>query len=216
MKYNKVLSITLTNGLLLLAFASILASCQKKSIHKNGLFSQFEVTDQSRGIASISRNELNSKIAHNFVKFQDPKQITIYCSLNSINVKQCYKRKLNKTLKSFIQTSGAMTKAEFDSLKNTFDFNKTNTHVQKIKQRIKFQLSPKILALVNKRKSFCENNSKINFKRCLNQYVERDTFAVLNAFQMKQAKMNGHEYLYLKKIIQKSFKEKFTSIKRKI
>ena len=215
MKYNKVLSLTLTNGFLLLAFASILASCQKKTIHKNGLFSNYQESTRSRSIASIKPINQNPVIKR-FSKFQDPKQINIYCSLNAINVAQCYKRKFNKSVENFIQVKGEISKKDFQEINNHFAFEKVNEQVADIRDNIKTSLVPKITSLVSKRQNFCQNNSKLDFQRCMTQYLERDTFEVLNSFQMKQARMNGHEYLFLKKLIHKSLEEQLISIKKKI
>jgi hypothetical protein len=202
MKYNKIISITLVNSFLILAFASFLASCNKQSIKPNGMLSNYLTTSPSRGIASINFETPLSK----FKEFQDPKQIIVYCSNQTKKIKTCYNNELSKLMSEYKSQYPRVTNQEIALIQENVKFETIKRKLDDINLHIQHELQPKINKLTQKREEFCKINSKNLVKRCLEQYLSRDTFAVLNNFQIKKNKMNAHEYLYYKEFIQKRIK----------
>jgi hypothetical protein len=90
MKQEKMVTLTLVNGLCLLVFASLLSSCQKSSIKATGHFTS---KLQSRAVASSAPGTI------------DPRQIFVYCSVSSPDSKSCFSKNVEKlgvnTLKSY-------------------------------------------------------------------------------------------------------------------
>jgi len=54
-----------------------------------------------------------------------------------------------------------------------------------------------------------EKPIKSLLERCLNQYIESDSVAVLNDYQNHYKNINAHEYIFLLKEIKKDFSSKF-------
>ena len=186
MKYAKILSTTLALG-------TILAGCQKSMINKTGMFTTL---GKASGRAPASANT--------FEQFQDPKQIYIYCHLNDMSPSNCYKRNLEDSLRTFARKNnlGPNTMAKLQE-ENSYAITqeKTNKGLSLVFERIQ----PSIDKLVEKRVGFCQQNATVNLDRCLKQYLKKETFQVLNAYQDRNAGMNGHEYLFLKNEIETSF-----------
>ena len=80
MKQEKMVTLTLVNGLCLLVFASLLSSCQKSSIKATGHFTS---KLQSRAVASSAPGTI------------DPRQIFVYCSVSSPDSKSCFSKNEN-------------------------------------------------------------------------------------------------------------------------
>ena len=165
-----MISFTFCNGLLLLTFASMLASCQKANVKMTGHFSKFK---RVRSIASVTKK-----------KSFDPKQIYLYCSINSVDVNACYSRSLKKHSVKTIKSYPAI---KFE----------VNAITEKILSVVKSDISKK----VENRKMFCMKNSRYYFQKCLTQYVERDSMATLNKYQKSNPEINGYEYIHLKRSI---------------
>lgn len=197
MKVDKIISIAVINGLTLLLFASLLAGCQKTSIHHAGLFTKY-TQQNSRTIASAT-------ISSDLEKHFDVKQVYIFCKVNDINVEQCFKKNFEVILKRYEDKNGSLAQGQKDELIRQVNFNQIKTNTEVIAKSMIDKMSTHIGQLVSKRESFCRVNSKFYIKRCLGQYVEKDTMSVLNAYQGHNREMNGHEYLYLKNKIKEKF-----------
>lgn len=200
MKVNKIISIAVINGLTLLVFASLLASCQKNSIHSKGHFSAYKIDSASRGIASV-----NIEVVERLAKHFDLKQVYVYCSLNDAKVKECYQENVEKIIKQYNQKSAGLEPSQIEFIKGQDYFNLLKNQSELIVLDIIKKVDTHIGQLVQKRENFCKVNSKFYIKRCLKQYIDADTMAVLNMYQNHHSKMNGHEYLYLKNGIEKQF-----------
>lgn len=198
MKADKIISIAIINGLTLLIFASILAGCQKTSIHQSGLFTKY--LNQNNRIIASSNNSGKINISK-----VDPKQVYIYCQVNDTNSEKCYQKNLNQILSFYEQKNGKLSKDKTNEylINNSFTIVKEQT--ENIANELVNKMNIPIGKLVSKRETFCRVNSKYYLKRCLNQYLEKDTMSVLNAYQGHNREMNGHEYLYLKQKIKNKF-----------
>jgi hypothetical protein len=159
----------------------------------------------NRSPASFSPAKV--KTTH-FNHAQDSKQIFIYCSQNSTKVKQCFEHHFHQILSEFISNNGPIEKEKLVSLKESNKFELIQQKVNSIQSDILSKLNLQITDIVDRREEFCKVNSKINPKRCMNRYLERDSLAVLNAYQFKNQRLNGHEYIYLKNIIKKDLEVK--------
>jgi hypothetical protein len=208
MKLNKIVSITLFNSFILLVFASLLASCQKNHFASHGLLSKWETA--SRSIASVSPQEIAQ-----FKNFQDTKQIIIFCEVNSVKVKSCYNDQFSKVLARYTKKYPRTKSSALSLIKNKFSFENVKNDFQHILKKVAEKTDPQLNKLVEARKKFCEKNSEFYLKKCLTQYMEKDTFTVLNQFHGKN-KMNGHEYLYFKKAIKLKINNKLIEAKRTI
>jgi hypothetical protein len=203
MKYNKLISITLFNSFTLFIFATIAASCEKTTIHSKGMITH-NFKEASRSIASVKKATGNVQ----FTTFQDPKQIIVYCSNNSKRIKQCYNKHFDEIVSRYKNKFGPLEVNQVTLIKDLYQYDKTNNDLKKINTTVKKKLSVNIEKIVKKRESFCKQNSKQFLKKCLGQYLTRDTFTILNKFQFKNEKMNAHEYLYYKNIIENEFNSK--------
>lgn len=206
MKYPKILSLTLANGIGFLIFGTVLAGCQRTAVPKQGFFSKFSAKENSSlgrmpaSSASSFGNRAKSVLA--FEKFQDAKQIYIYCSLNDLNPQTCFKRQLDESLKIFSRKR-SLSKAQEQSIKEHLSYANVKEETESALSKIFMAINPSINKLVDKRVSFCQKNSELYFNRCLKQYVNKETFEVLNAYQHHNLSINGHEYLFLKNRIEK-------------
>ena len=172
MRINNVISFSLFNAFTLLFLASTLASCQKTSqVKKTGHFSSIR---QSRSIASLTSHD----------KSFDPRQVYVYCATNSRNLESCYNDKVKRL-----------------EIKNTKSFEAVGFEVKEITKSILAIVKKDISKNLDKRKSFCLKNSKHFFKKCLTQYVERDSMVTLNKYQSQNKGINGYEYIHLKRSI---------------
>ncbi len=177
-----MISFTFCNGLLLISFASMLASCQKANIKMTGHFSKFKRT---RSIASLGAK-----------KSFDPKQVYLYCSVNSVDMKNCYSKSLEK-----------------HSIKTIKSFPAVKIEVDTITDRIISTVKNDISKKVENRKAFCMKNSEYYFEKCLTQYVERDSMATLNKYQKSNPGINGYEYIHLKRSIASVYSDKLENYK---
>ena len=152
--------------------ASTLASCQKSNqVKKTGHFSSIR---QSRSIASLTKKS----------KSFDPRQVFLFCSTNSRNLKSCYKERVKEL-----------------NIKNTKSFDAVSFEIAEITKSILTIVSNDINKNITKRKTFCLKNSQHFFKKCLTQYVERDSMVTLNKYQAQNKGINGYEYIHLKRSI---------------
>lgn len=190
MKTNRIISFTLVNGFILLSFASILASCQKKLYPKTGHFA--ELSTQSRSIASVEDSTFKS--------FQDPTQIYIYCHLNAKDENSCYGKELKASLAKFEEKFGKLGQQELTDLLDLYRLENVKKDADIKTQSLLNHLEPNINKNVNAQFRFCKQNAKHFFKKCMSQGIEKDTFKVLNNFHKKN-QLNGQEYLYMKDII---------------
>lgn len=204
MKFEKFISFSVFNAFLLLVMATTIASCQKKSIHKIGYFTKYPIKERGRFPASF----VPTKQIGQFDNSQDSKQILIYCAQNSLKMKHCYEHHFNQILSDFINTYGPISGEELASLKEINSFENVSKKVDLIRIDILNSLNPKINDVVAKREEFCKLNSKKNPEKCMTHFLKRDSIALLNAYQFKNKRMNGHEYLYLKNVIKKDLNQK--------
>jgi hypothetical protein len=185
MKYNKIISITLANGFILLVFASLLASCQKNSLKYQGHYTNY--TAGSRAPAS------SDKIKDHF----DPKQIFIYCKIHSVNVEQCFKQYFNDKL-SELTKAKKLKPQDIQGINYKKYYSSAQGRVGFITKEIINQLDNNINYFVSKKEEFCAKNSKFHMEKCLKGTAEADSMHVLNSYQQTAPELNGHEYLHLK------------------
>jgi len=214
MKYERLVSSTFLNSFILLILGSLLTSCDKTTYSSKGLFTKInqqykqQYLDDGRSIASVNPKDTLSK----FEKFQDPKQIFIYCSLNTKKEKICYNSELEKVLTKFKNKFGPLKPEEIKNIKDQYSYPVTQSTLKEVVKSISYKTTGNLNKIVNKRKNFCRRNSKKYLDRCLLQYLEKDTFSVLNKFHSKH-KLNGHEYLYVKNKIKEQFETEFIQAK---
>lgn len=198
MKYKKFVSFSVLNALLLMVSAMLISSCQKKNISATGHFTSY--------LGQIDRSPASFKIKNpkliKFDHFQDSKQIYIYCSAHSIQKEQCYNHHFNQLLSSHITKYGTLSGEEIVALKDKNDFKRVQKEVEKVKRSILVEVSESISLHVERRITFCKKNSKVDSSRCMKQYLKRDSLAILNNYQLSNKEINGHEYLFLKNMIQ--------------
>lgn len=197
MKQKQIISFTLFNGMTLLLFASVLSSCQKSRIKHFGHFSSLHES-QSRSIASSDEKE------NSLAKYFDLKQVYIYCHINSVNEKNCFEKHTNEVLDNYEKSHGN----KLSGLDLTKNFQKVEKEVLVLKNQILEKMQSDIKKYVNKRTNFCEENSTYYLERCLNQYIESDSVAVLNNYQNHFKNINAQEYIYLLKEIKNDFSVK--------
>ena len=200
MKYNKIISFTLANALFLLVFASLLASCQKNALTYNGHFTNYPLP--KRSIASVPL-EKNNHI--NLSKFMDPKQIVIYCKINSVNTEQCFRQFFNEKILE-LKRNNQIGSVENINYKDYF--TDAQSEVLEITASIMKSINSQVDKHVKNRHDFCAKNSKFNLKKCLHHSTEADSMFVLNNYQQNVPRLNGQEYLFLKFHINNSMKEK--------
>jgi len=200
MKYPKILSLTMANGLAFLVFGCILAGCQKTAVHKSGL-----LTALTKSQNSVARSPASAK--KSFSDFQDTKQIYIYCQLNDLDPKACYQRHLSASLKEFAGLN-RVPASDVEKFRKDHSFKTAKEKTASAMDEVFNDLGPTLNKLVEKRVSFCKSNASFYMERCLKQYLKKETFEALNAYQSRTTLMNGHEYLYLKKQIEKKLVDK--------
>lgn len=190
--------------IVLFTLSALLTSCQKKEIQSHGMFTNYTIKAPKRSIASVKGISFHFS-PKNLNSFQDTKQIYIYCSLKSEAPKKCYDKHFETTMTLYKEKFGPFKDNEIALLKDNHDFEHAKNNIETLSAHVIKTLEPKLNHLVNQRVSFCKKNSKYYLKRCLNQYIEKDSFHVLNAYQKSHPSINGPEYLYLKKKISKAF-----------
>lgn len=196
------------NSLCLMIFASLLASCQKTKFPKTGHFSQFH--EVSRSIASTEQS-----VADKFTQFQDPKQIIMFCLINSKKPKTCYLLNLKEKLSEFSTKEQKLSLDEQKELTQKFNYDSELAILNKASNTSLDIYQDQFTKIVQKRKHFCEKNSKIDLQKCLEQYLKRDTFTLLNNFQNKN-KLNAIEYVFMIDKIQNKLVSFFESAKLEI
>lgn len=191
MKYNKIITITLANGLALLVFASMLAGCQKNGIKTSGHFTSFSMG--GRFPASLD------PIDDHF----DPKQIYIYCNLNSINNKQCFKQHFNEKLQQLTTTNKISREKALEFNVDEY-FEKSQIQVAKIANSIVTLMNNQIYSYTKRKEKLCDDNEVIYLKQCLFNSIDADSVHILNTYQQTNPDINGQEYLFLKNQIRVS------------
>ena len=209
MKYNKLISITLFNSFLLFIFASLLSSCDKRKIHASGFLTKLN-KEQGRKIASIGIKRIS------FFDYQDTTQILVFCKVSSKKPKSCYNTTLQKILEDYETKYGKLSISSKTNIASKSKYSLVERKLDENSKFIKNKLKQKMNKIVTKRENFCKVNSKKYLKRCLNQYLKRDTFSVLNSFQIQNSKMNSHEYLYYKNFINNSLSKKLDKSYKKL
>lgn len=160
-----------------------LTSCQKVKISKHGYFSTHQLSKKvSRSIASVQMNQ--EKV--------DAKQILIYCFNKDKNLKRCF----NKHARSFKLNT------------HNHSFHKTQKDLKVLTQKYLLGMENNLNRVIHKREKFCNKNSLYNYTRCLKMNSLKSTMELLNESQ-KQSKLNGNEYLYLKREIKSFLDKKF-------
>ncbi len=208
MKLNKIISFTIGNSLFLFIFGALLASCQKKAYQSHGALTKI-TTGQSRSIAS-----LHNTVPH-FSTYQDPKQIMVYCENTTKKVKVCYDKHITESLTKFKKNHPKLRNDQLDNLRETTNYQVIKQSFKEIVSFIMKSNKKNIQSLVNSRSEFCEKHSKYDLNKCLTQYLEKDTFTILNQFHAKN-KLNGHEYIYFKDIFRTELESKFHNASEKI
>jgi hypothetical protein len=185
-------------------------ACQKNNIHRTGLFSQWGQTQAKRQIASTNSSE-------SFESFFDFKQVYIYCSINSVSpMESCYQKQVEIILNQYQTKYGNLSKEQLEEASKRFDLKIVEEQTLSVARDIVTKLESQISKLVEKRESFCKENSKFYRDRCLKQYIETDSLTVLNQFQNNYQNINGHEYLFLKNIIKDDFIAKLNGAKDRL
>ncbi|MBT4790474.1 MAG: hypothetical protein HON90_02795 [Halobacteriovoraceae bacterium] len=210
MKFNKLVKIILLNSFMLLTLAFTLTSCQEHSFPKTGMFSEWIVPQ--RGIASVP-TKIAPKTA--LIHQQDMKQILIYCRINSKNPNACFQHEFNALMLSMAKEFPHSSSNEITQIKINNTYKIIKNELDEITQNIMHKINQNLKDVVHNRKRFCEKNSKYFLHKCLNQYLTKDTFFILNKFYQKN-KMNGQEYLYLKQVIKKKLSRSLQSAQSSI
>ena len=192
---------------LLILLSISFCSCQDNKFVKFGAFTNWAEVNRTPASASDG-----SSIQLKFIKFQDPKQIALYCLRDSAKPKNCYSDHFNKSVKSFEAVEGSLDHASIKALNETFKFEKVQENLSQIFNDYKKPLNPEIKSIVQKRKDFCEQNAHKFPKKCMTHFLEKDTFKVLNKIYSKK-KMNGEEYLYIKNKLRHHLQEELTKKK---
>lgn len=203
MKYNKIISITLTNGLALLVFASILASCQKTGPKTQGFFTNYSLG----GRFPANLDEVTTHF--------DPKQVLIYCKINSVNNEQCFKQHFNEQISELVK-SGKITRESAQTFSYEKYLNEAEIKVAIISKAIMDELDLKIYSYSKKKEQLCDDNKVIYLKQCLNNSVDADSIHILNTYQQNNPSINGQEYLFLKNQIKMALKNKLNDTLAKL
>lgn len=198
MKYPKILSLTLANGFGFLIFGSIMAGCQKAVIHHKGFFTS--LAKQSPGRMPASSGYENR---------QDPKQIFIYCKVNDVSPKSCYQRHLSESLANFAKQNN-LSVGQLEALKEKHSYSSVELQVDSALKTVSAAISANMGKTVTNRVQFCKEHAS-RMEKCLKQYLKKETFQILNAYQESNRSMNGHEYLFLKNHIQANLESKLDS-----
>lgn len=181
MRVNKLISLTLFNASTLLFLSAVLASCQNNTtLKKVGHFSKLR---QARSIASDLG--VSKKTSY------DPRQVYLYCSAKNLSTRSCYDEKIKEL-----------------SINNTKPFKAVEFEVREVTNSILSSLAPTINKNVELRKNFCLKNSTHYLKKCLTQYIERDSVFTLNKYQKQNQEINGYEYIHLKRSIASVYNKK--------
>lgn len=204
MKYNRIISFTIINAFVLLGFASFLSGCEKKSFPGHGYFSK---SDNKRSVASVETKPFFKEFFH----FQDPQQINIYCQLNRQPKEQCYNENMRSSLAKFQEKFGEISPTQQENLIKKYPYDQIQSELNIELKKIADNLVPQINKWVNKRFNFCKQHSKYFLKKCIKQSMEKDTFSILNQFHKKH-KMNGQEYLLVKKTIKLKMKNHISEL----
>ncbi len=191
----------------LITFSSLCfmtTSCDSTLYSRSGAFTDWPIA---------SRNPASAiPIERKFKSFQDPKQVLIYCHLNSKKERLCYNDQIQKVLSKFKNSNHDIDPQNYADLINKVSFDKVKKEFDEINNEILSFSNDALTNIAKKRSHFCNQNSKNELKKCLTHFLEKDTFTILNNIQ-KKYKMNGPEYLYLKKAIQIDLKAKLKSQK---
>lgn len=193
-----------------LAFLGLIACSKNEVVPTSGYYTKSLETN-SRVPANYSKNK---KL--DFRSFQDTNQILIFCKLNSNHISSCYTEKLEKALTSYVQQHGPFKSKTIKIIRESNQFEIVSKNFQKLDTNIMKQAETKIENSIVKRVKFCHKNATQKIQRCLNQYVNRDTFAITNSIQRTSKKLNGQEYLYIKKRIESQFEKRLDQERIKI
>ena len=208
MHNKRLIKIAITNTMALLVFVGVLASCQKTKFPSAGHFTSLsqKLNLTNRSIASaqeISQIELEYK------NFQDPKQIVIYCQLNSKKAETCYNIHLEDSVKKFLKAKAHIQSdikhKHHKTIIQKYSYIDQSEELVKLSKSAMEIINLSLKGLIKKRSDFCAKNSKKDLERCLEQYIKRDNIALLNQYQTKN-KLNGLEYLYLRNEIKRELK----------
>ena len=181
-----------------------MTSCDSNLYGRSGAFTNWPIATRNPASTFPIENQFNN--------FQDPKQVLIYCHLNSKKEKLCYNDQIQKVLSRFKNSNPSIDPQTYANLISKVSFEEVTKEFNEIKDHILSFSHDDLKALAKKRSQFCNQNSKNEIKKCLTHFLEKDTFTVLNNIQRKY-KMNGPEYLYLKQEIQNNLKAKLSSQK---
>ncbi len=206
MKIDKLVSITVINSFLLLLLGAFMSSCQKGEFPKSGLLTKWHdrQTSPGRSIASVDPND---DVTDRFIKFQDPNQVILFCEISSKRPQSCYQDKFSMILNKYIKINSLLTATDATNIKEKFSFSNMKIQYKAALKHIHQDLEPRMNKLADYREKFCHKNSTHYLNKCLTQYLDKDTFTVLNEFHNKN-KMNGHEYLYFKGYIKDQLNQK--------
>lgn len=194
MKSKNLMKLILTNSLGLLFLGSFLASCEKKSIYSSGRLSSL-VQDTRRMPASFSAS---------FSDFQDPKQIYLYCKASDINIKSCYNFHLNLKAQNFVRKNPSIT---IQSILSEFTFEVTREQILEINSSLVKIFKPKIDAVVESRKKYCEDSAVLNKQKCYSHFLNKESTLISNSFK-EAGNLRGYEYLHLNDIIKNELEKK--------
>ena len=185
---------------------SIMVSCSDNSgqVPAMGQFSKYKVKSVYRMPASTNTAKIKLE---QFSKFQDTKQIIVHCQLDSKHTSSCYRDIFNQKLNYFSKNSGPIDSESLRLIKQVHSYENVKENFKGLDDLIMSQAAPKIGKVVLKRAKFCEQNSKENLHKCLNQFVKRDTFMITNSIQRESEAMNGQEYIYVKNIVEHNLRE---------
>lgn len=195
MKNNSVITFILTNSLCLLFLGTILASCEKKSFYSTGHFSKMVPKEVQRHPANVQKQ---------FIDYQDPKQIYLYCKASDINVKSCYEFHLTKKARSFVRKN---KNNSLESILSEYKFENIREKIKKINKSLVKIFKPKIDSIVEKRIKYCNDANVLNKQRCHTQFINKESTTLSNSFK-KASSLHGYEYLHLNSVIKDELEKK--------
>ena len=197
----------MTNFTILSVFMFLFTACNGADFHSRGYLTTLKTKNFYRMPASVLSSDLTFQ---KFKQFQDTRQIYVFCKLQKkqVRTESCYQEKFNERLREFAKLNGPLNTNSIQLIKkiNSYDYVKDSFEL--IEKNMSSKLNDSFELAVKKRSDYCRENSKINLHKCMNQYLKRDTFNILNQFQAKNESLNAQEYLYVKNIIEENLSKK--------
>lgn len=200
MKLSKFVFITCLNGIMLMLFASVLASCMKAKINTFGHFSTFSKIHNKREIASSK-----ASLYEEFEMEQDLQQIFLYCSVNELKAEKCFDKRIKQVILNF-QNKKGLKKKHYRKFRKKYTYSFINKKVNRISKKIINLHKSDIFSSIKSKINSCVNNDE--YKKCILEKYKNFAINILNKYNSKHPEITGYEYLYLKDQFIKNYKKK--------